>query len=116
MTLFLWHQTAFLAVTAAGLIAGPLPGLHTAPSSPAWAAERLAWLPAFAAALAAAWIAFRWAERARSAGRRRPGGVPGRSSGSAPPAGRAPFSSAPRSSALAGVEGPDDRVSADGTS
>jgi fucose 4-O-acetylase-like acetyltransferase len=66
MTLFLWHQTALLAVTMAGLIIGPLPGLHTAPSSAAWVAERLAWLPAFTAALAAAWIAFQRAERAQA--------------------------------------------------
>jgi hypothetical protein len=58
MTLFLWHQTAFLAVTMAGLIIGRLPGLHTAPSSAAWVAERLAWLPAFAAAFAVLWIVF----------------------------------------------------------
>ena len=31
MTLFLWHQTAFLAVTMGGLLIGRLPGLHTAP-------------------------------------------------------------------------------------
>lgn len=67
MTLFLWHQTAFLAVTMAGLLIGRLPGLHTAPTSFAWVAERLAWLPAFAAALTAAWIVFRRAERAPSA-------------------------------------------------
>jgi hypothetical protein len=66
MTLFLWHQTAFLAVTMAGLIIGRLPGLHTAPSSVAWVAERLAWLPAFAAALAVLWIAFQRAERAQA--------------------------------------------------
>jgi len=64
MTLFLWHQTAFLAVTMAGLIIGRLPGLHTAPSSAAWVAERLAWLPAFAAVLAVLWIVFQRAERA----------------------------------------------------
>ena len=33
MTLYLWHQTAFLAVTMAGLAIGRLPGLLTAPSS-----------------------------------------------------------------------------------
>jgi hypothetical protein len=64
MTLFLWHQTALLAVTVAGLGIGRLPGLHTAPSSPVWAAERLAWLPAFAAALALLWLAVHRAERA----------------------------------------------------
>jgi hypothetical protein len=67
MTLFLWHQTAFLAVTMAGLLIGRLPGLHTAPTSFAWVAERLAWLPAFAAALTVLWIVFRRAERAPSA-------------------------------------------------
>jgi Acyltransferase family len=68
MTLFLWHQTAFLAVTAAGLLVGRLPGLHTAPTSAAWVAERIAWLPVFAIALAAALMVFRRAERARQAG------------------------------------------------
>jgi hypothetical protein len=63
MTLFLWHQTAFLAVTLAGLAVGRLPGLHTAPASAAWVAERLAWLPAFAVALAVLWTVFRRAER-----------------------------------------------------
>jgi hypothetical protein len=66
MTLFLWHQTAFLAVTMAGLIIGRLPGLLTAPSSAAWVAERLAWLPAFAAALTVLWIAFQRAERSQA--------------------------------------------------
>jgi len=64
MTLFLWHQTAFLAVTAAGLLAGRLPGLHTAPTSAAWVAERIAWLPVFAIALAVLVVVFRRAERA----------------------------------------------------
>src|SRR6516225_438538 len=64
MTLFLWHQTAFLAVTAAGQAIGRLPGLLTAPSSPLWIAERIAWLPVFAVALALLWLVFRRAERA----------------------------------------------------
>src|SRR5579859_1226770 len=64
MTLFLWHQTAFLAVTMAGLLIGKLPGLHTAPASPWWVAERLAWLPLFAATLAVLWLVFHRAERA----------------------------------------------------
>ena len=63
MTLFLWHQTAFLAVTAGGLLIGRLPGLHTAPVTAVWVAERLAWLPAFAAALAVLWLVFSRAER-----------------------------------------------------
>ena len=63
MTLYLWHQTAFLAVTAAGQAVGRLPGLLTAPSSTLWIAERLAWLPAFAAVLAVLWVVFHRAER-----------------------------------------------------
>jgi hypothetical protein len=58
MTLFLWHQSAFLAVTMTGSLVGRLPGLLTAPSGTLWIAERLAWLPAFAAALGLAWFAF----------------------------------------------------------
>jgi hypothetical protein len=64
MTLFLWHQTAFLAVTATGLLVGRLPGLHTAPTSAAWVAERVAWIPVFAIALAILVMVFRRAERA----------------------------------------------------
>ncbi len=64
MTLFLWHQTAFLLVTMAGLLAGRLPGLHTAPAGPRWVVERVAWLPVFAVALAILWLVFRRAERA----------------------------------------------------
>ena len=63
MTLYLWHQTAFLAVTLAGLAAGRLPGLLTAPSGAGWVGQRLAWLPAFAAALAVLWAVFHRAER-----------------------------------------------------
>ena len=72
MTLYLWHQTAFLAVTMAGLLIGRLPGLHTAPSSALWVAERLAWLPVFAVALAALWLVFHRAEH----GRRQPADTP----------------------------------------
>jgi peptidoglycan/LPS O-acetylase OafA/YrhL len=71
MTLYLWHQTAFLAVTAAGTAAGRLPGLGTAPSSVLWVAERVAWLPVFAAALIVLWLVFHRAERPR----RRPAGA-----------------------------------------
>jgi hypothetical protein len=67
MTLYLWHQTAFLAVTMTGRAIGRLPGLLTAPSSTLWIAERLAWLPAFAAVLAVLWLVFHRAERAPSA-------------------------------------------------
>jgi hypothetical protein len=81
MTLFLWHQTAFLAVTMSGLLAGKLPGLHTAPTSALWVAERLAWLPAFAVTLGLLWLVFRRAERPPRSGSARPAEpVPGRSS------------------------------------
>ncbi|MET8743679.1 acyltransferase [Streptomyces sp. NPDC004728] len=68
MTVFLWHQTAMIAVTATGLWAGgTLPGLHTLPDGPGWVLARLAWLPAFAAALLICWLAFRGYERRRPA-------------------------------------------------
>jgi peptidoglycan/LPS O-acetylase OafA/YrhL len=85
MTLYLWHQTAFLAVTAAGQAVGRLPGLLTAPSSTLWIAERLAWLPAFAAALAVLWLVFHRAERPRvptARGAGRGGKMAGRERGS----------------------------------
>jgi peptidoglycan/LPS O-acetylase OafA/YrhL len=74
MTLFLWHQSALLAVTMAGAAIGRLPGLLTSPASPVWIAERLAWLPAFAAVLAVLWLVFHRAERPRGhrPGRNRP--------------------------------------------
>ncbi|POX45157.1 acyltransferase [Streptomyces sp. Ru71] len=59
MTIFLWHQTALMATTAGALLAGRLPGLHTAPDGLGWVAARLLWLPVFAVALAVCWIAFR---------------------------------------------------------
>jgi hypothetical protein len=65
MTLFLWHQTAFVTVTMLGSLFGRLPGLQTAPSSLAWVAERLAWIPAFALVLGVLWAAFRRAEHPR---------------------------------------------------
>jgi hypothetical protein len=72
MTLFLWHQTAFLAVTMAALVIGRVPGLHTAPDSAIWIAERIAWLPVFAVALGVLWLVFRRGERAPSRRQRRP--------------------------------------------
>lgn len=59
MTVFLWHQTALMATTAATLPAGPLPGLHTRPDDLTWVAARLAWLPVFALTLTVCWAAFR---------------------------------------------------------
>ena len=77
MTLFLWHQTAFLTVTMSGLLIGRLPGLHTPPTSLAWVGERLAWLPAFrrhARRLVAGVPARRTGAAAAPPPRRRPGG------------------------------------------
>ena len=63
MTLFLWHQTAFITVSSLALLAGKVPGLLTAPTSPQWVAERLIWLPVFAITLSGLWLTFRRAER-----------------------------------------------------
>jgi hypothetical protein len=63
MTLFLWHQTAFIVVNSVGLLVGRVPGLLTAPTGGLWVAERLAWLPVFAITLAGLWLAFRRVER-----------------------------------------------------
>jgi hypothetical protein len=63
MTLFLWHQTAFVTVSALGLLAGRVPGLLTAPAGVPWVAERLAWLPVFALTLSVLWLAFHRVER-----------------------------------------------------
>ncbi|MFE0653715.1 acyltransferase [Streptomyces sp. NPDC059534] len=82
MTVFLWHQTAMIAVTVGGLLTvgllghGPLPGLHTVPDGYAWVLARLGWLPLFVCALVICGAAFhayerttqRPARRARSAG------------------------------------------------
>ncbi|MFC8202119.1 acyltransferase [Streptomyces sp. NPDC060006] len=65
MTIFLWHQTALMSVTATGLLAGRLPGLHTLPDDLGWVAFRLAWLPIFALALSVCWAAFRSYEQGR---------------------------------------------------
>ncbi|MFE9092994.1 acyltransferase [Streptomyces sp. NPDC007264] len=72
MTVFLWHQTALMATTATGLLAGRLPGLHTTPEDLAWVAARLVWLPVFALGLAVCWSAFRTQEQGpRGGGGRR---------------------------------------------
>ncbi|MFB7931388.1 acyltransferase [Streptomyces sp. NPDC056039] len=69
MTLFLWHQTALMATTATGLLAGRLPGLHTRPDGLDWVGVRLLWFPVFALALAVCCAAFRSFERAGDPGR-----------------------------------------------
>ncbi|MEV4137796.1 acyltransferase [Dactylosporangium sp. NPDC049742] len=63
MTVFLWHQTAMIAVSL--LVDGTRPGLHTIPDTPGWMAARILWLPAFAVVLAACWAAFHRFERGR---------------------------------------------------
>jgi peptidoglycan/LPS O-acetylase OafA/YrhL len=63
MTIFLWHQTALMAITATTLPAGHLPGLHTHPDTLTWVAARVAWLPVFALALTICWTAFRTYEQ-----------------------------------------------------
>ncbi|MER7490220.1 acyltransferase [Streptomyces sp. NPDC126497] len=70
MTVFLWHQTALMATTATGLLAGRLPGLHTVPDGLGWVVARLAWLPVFVLVLAVCRSAFRSWERG-GGGRRR---------------------------------------------
>lgn len=75
LPVYLWHQSALVAVAgaAAWLSSGaPLPGLHTAPDGAGWLVMRLAWLPAFAVLLAAA---------CRLAGQHTPAGRPNVSSG-----------------------------------
>ncbi|WP_245996324.1 acyltransferase family protein [Streptomyces armeniacus] len=71
MTVFLWHQTAMLAVTALGRAAdpltGPLTGLHTVPDGAGWVLARLAWLPVFALVLGLCLAAFGALERPRAA-------------------------------------------------
>ncbi|WP_171172172.1 acyltransferase [Streptomyces sp. I05A-00742] len=79
MTVFLWHQTAMMAVTTTALAAGPLPGLHTLPDSPGRLAARLLWLPLFALVLLGLWRVFHRYERpARPRRAARAAGVPGR--------------------------------------
>ncbi|MET9464852.1 acyltransferase [Streptomyces sp. NPDC006544] len=72
MTIFLWHQTAMMAVTSLGLLVSTdLPGLHTVPDSAQWIFARILWLPVFAAALAVCWAAFRTYELAGPSGKGR---------------------------------------------
>ena len=66
MTLYLWHQSAFLAVTWPGRHRPAARPADRARRAPLWIAERLAWLPVFAAALAVAWLLFHRAEHGRA--------------------------------------------------
>lgn len=74
MTIFLWHQTAMMAVTVIGLfVGGPLPGLHTLPDGPGWVLARLVWLPVFATGLLVCWAVFRtYEQQGRTPQRRKP--------------------------------------------
>ncbi len=79
MTVFLWHQTAMIAVTTGGLLTaaplghGPLAGLHTVPDGHAWVLARLGWLPLFTGALLVCGAAFHAYERTAPTPARRPG-------------------------------------------
>ncbi|TDD23270.1 acyltransferase family protein [Nonomuraea diastatica] len=68
MTIFLWHQTAMIAVASVALFAAgstPLSGLHTVPDGLDWVLARVAWLPVFAVALLVCCAAFHGHERGR---------------------------------------------------
>jgi hypothetical protein len=61
MPIYLWHQSALIAVVAgmAWLTGGrPVPGLHTPPDSMTWVGARVLWFPVFATVLAAACAVF----------------------------------------------------------
>ncbi|MGC0418764.1 acyltransferase family protein [Embleya sp. AB8] len=69
MTVFLWHQTAMLTVTSAGIGLGGLLGLGTVPDGLPWIGARIAWMPVFAVVLLVCWAAFhRWEAGGRSKG------------------------------------------------
>lgn len=51
MTVFCWHQTAFMLVTVVTRMFGRLPGVHDVPDHATWVPARVVWLPAFAFAL-----------------------------------------------------------------
>jgi Acyltransferase family len=59
MTVFCWHQTAFMLVTVAVRPLGTLPGLHDVPDHGTWVAARVVWLPVFASVLAGCRAVFR---------------------------------------------------------
>ncbi|MFE6101495.1 acyltransferase [Streptomyces laurentii] len=90
LTVFLWHQTAMIAVTTGGLFVagllghGPLTGLHTVPDDPTWILARLGWLPLFAGALLLCLAAFHTYERATRTRGRKPAPRVSAPSGSAP--------------------------------
>jgi peptidoglycan/LPS O-acetylase OafA/YrhL len=71
MSIFCWHQTALVAVSAAGVALGrALPGLTTVPAGPGWLVARLGWFVVFAAALAGLVALVRRYEAPRAAANR----------------------------------------------
>ncbi|MEU0937877.1 acyltransferase [Embleya sp. NPDC005971] len=69
MTVFLWHQSAMLAVTWLGIALGGLPGLGTAPVDLPWIVARIVWMPVFAGVLLGLWAVFhRWEAGGRGPG------------------------------------------------
>ncbi|MFC5181587.1 acyltransferase family protein [Actinomadura harenae] len=75
MTVFLWHQSALLAVSAlVTRITSTVPGLLDAPDHPGWVLHRLVWIPVFGAVLAGLWsLARRFEQRVRVQPISRPG-------------------------------------------
>ncbi|KIZ17629.1 acyltransferase family protein [Streptomyces natalensis] len=70
ITVFLWHQTAMISVTALALgLDGPLFGLHTAPDTLAWVPVRLLWMAVFALLLVGLCRAFGRVEHDARSGR-----------------------------------------------
>jgi hypothetical protein len=60
LTVFCWHLTAVVLVSAAGAaVGGVLPGLTDTPDGPGWLLARACWAGAFALVLAALWAAAR---------------------------------------------------------
>jgi hypothetical protein len=53
MTIFCWHQIALMSLSgmAQAFAPGAVPGLHDAPDSLGWLAQRIAWFPAYVAVL-----------------------------------------------------------------
>ncbi|MET7300971.1 acyltransferase [Embleya sp. NPDC005575] len=69
MTVFLWHQSAMLAVTSLGIALGGLPGLGTVPDELPWIVARIGWMSVFAGALLVLWAVFhRWEAGGRGPG------------------------------------------------
>jgi peptidoglycan/LPS O-acetylase OafA/YrhL len=65
MTVFCWHQSALVVVSALGAQLGSVPGLTDAPGGGAWVVARLAWFPVLGLMLAAMTIPLRRFEHAQ---------------------------------------------------